>query len=278
VKAVIRAPVLYRTDLPARHFVLAFEAPQMAREFLPGQFVMARTADRAFPFLSRPFSALDLELDAAGRPRGIRLLVEAVGDGTRAFSRCERGEMLEVIGPLGREFPVEAAVRDAVFVAGGIGIAPFLLLARAFREKNGNRTRLRLLYGARTAENLVLLDEFERFGVEISLATDDGTRGTRGTVMALVERAFPQAAPSTGTKLYACGPNVMLAALARFAAARGLKCLASLESTMACGFGTCLACVFPVQDQGEADFHYERVCTEGPVFDTSRLRFDRYTA
>jgi dihydroorotate dehydrogenase electron transfer subunit len=274
---LVQAPVLSRRDLPANHFVLTFESPEMASDFLPGQFAMVRTVELAFPYLSRPFSVLDVERDAAGRLRGVQLLIEVVGEGTRALSRCRPGDRLDVLGPLGREFPVEADVADAVFVAGGIGVAPFLLLARAFREARGERVRLRLLYGARSAANLVLLDEFEKLGVEIHLATDDGTRGTKGTVMPLLERAIGAGA-SPGTKLYACGPNVMLAAVGRFAAARGVACLASLEATMACGFGTCLACVVPVQDSGEADFHYERVCTEGPVFDTTRLRFDRCTA
>ncbi len=246
----------------------------MAREFQPGQFVMARTVDGCFPFLSRPFSALDLDFGPDGRPRGVRLLIEAVGEGTRALSRCEPGDLLEVIGPLGREFPVERDVNDALFVAGGIGIAPFLLLARAFRARNGDRMRLRLLYGARSAANLVLVNEFEQLGVEIHLATDDGTRGTKGTVMPLLERALPAKRTAERAKLYACGPNVMLGAVARFAAERRVPCFASLESMMACGFGTCLACVFPVQDAGEADFHFERVCCEGPVFQTQRLRFD----
>ncbi|MBI3843597.1 MAG: dihydroorotate dehydrogenase electron transfer subunit [Planctomycetes bacterium] len=275
----MRAPVLYRRDLPADHFVLAFDAPEMARDFRPGQFVMVRTAEGAFPFLSRPFSVLDIERDSAGRPRGVQLLIEVVGDGTRALSRCREGDLLDVLGPLGREFPVEPAVTDAIFVAGGIGVAPFLLLARTFREQRGKATRLRLLYGARSAANLVLLDEFKKLGVEIELATDDGTRGTKGTVMPLLDWTLPRGAASTpGAQLFACGPNVMLKAVASFAAERGVPCLASLESMMACGFGTCLACVFPVHDASDADFHYERVCTEGPVFDTRRLRFDRCTA
>jgi dihydroorotate dehydrogenase electron transfer subunit len=127
---------------------------------------------------------------------------------------------------------------------------------------------LTLLYGARTAALLAGVDDFRRAGIDVELATDDGTAGHHGFVTELLERRL-----ASGEKpaiVVGCGPPAMLAAMAKLAAFHRVPCEVSLESQMACGFGACFSCVAPIrQDDGSSDLR--RVCVEGPVLPADRV-------
>jgi dihydroorotate dehydrogenase electron transfer subunit len=114
------------------------------------------------------------------------------------------------------------------------------------------------------------VEDFERSGVKVRIATDDGSRGHHGLVTDLLEQALNEA---TGqVRVVTCGPEPMMAAVSRIAARRGVACQVSLETPMACGIGICFTCVAKVRDESGA-WDYKRTCVEGPVFDAAKIEW-----
>ena len=194
-------------------------------------------------------------------------------------SRGGVGATLDIWGPLGNGFPPDE-VEHLVMVAGGIGQTPFLALGREFlgRQQYGTPPRkvprarkVTLCYGARSAEFLAGAGDFEAAGIDVHLATDDGSRGHGGPVTELVA---PLVAGSPWPcRIVCCGPEPMMAATARLARQLGVPCQVSLETPMACGIGACFSCVARIRD-GSGNWDYRRTCIEGPVFDAEQVVFD----
>jgi dihydroorotate dehydrogenase electron transfer subunit len=180
---------------------------------------------------------------------------------------------------LGRPFTPIAPPAAAWMVAGGVGLAPFVTLAEALRDAGTPAT---LFYGARRASELYYVDTFERLGVRVVLATEDGSRGLPGYVTAALGEALsafkepPGAAGSTALKLYACGPTPMMEAVAKLAAAHRRPCDVSLEQTMGCGLGGCYSCVVPARN-GHQAAHFVRSCIDGPVLDATMIVWEALT-
>jgi dihydroorotate dehydrogenase electron transfer subunit len=251
----VRAEVLGVEPRARRRVVcLRLHAPTVARLARPGQFVMLACGpdDQLDPFLMRPFSIYRVP-----DPDSLELLLAVVGRGTARLAEQRPGAQLRLLGPIGQGFgpPDEGPV---LAVGGGLGVAPLVFLVERLRARSPDRPVL-LLCGAPTAEALVSLPDL---GIEVRLATDDGTAGRPGLVTELMEQALealpPEARP--GAYAAACGPEGMLRRVAQIARARGLAAEVSLEAHMACGTGACLGCARPV-GQGS-----RRVCVDGPVF------------
>ncbi|MBX3464882.1 MAG: dihydroorotate dehydrogenase electron transfer subunit [Planctomycetes bacterium] len=247
-------------DLGGGSFAVEVEGPIAATE--PGQFYMLRTESRWPVLLPRPFSLYDRADDGAWGS----FLVKPVGEGTRALCALRPGEGLVLTGPLGRPFPREIA--DPVCVAGGVGLAPFLLLARARRAQG--RT-LRVLFGGRTCEALAGLDDFDGLA-RVWTSTDDGSHGFAGQVTALLEDLLQRSEVRPGETVFCCGPEPMMHAVAALCARRGLRCFLSLETYMACGYGVCNGCTVEVQGERFKGWPYSRTCIEGPVYEACELR------
>jgi dihydroorotate dehydrogenase electron transfer subunit len=163
-------------------------------------------------------------------------------------------------------FAAPDAGSEALLVAGGYGIAPFVLLAK---QLLAGGVRVRVFYGGRTAHDLLLRKPFEERGIPLTLTTEDGSLGTRGLVTAAVAAHLADHADTA--RLFACGPRPMLLAVARLAEERGLPAQVSLDPWMGCGLGTCLGCVVQIRMPGEERPRYRCACTEGPVFDASTV-------
>ena len=155
-------------------------------------------------------------------------------------------------------------------VAGGVGLAPFWTVAETLA---GRGVTLRLFYGGRRDTDLFYLDYFERLGVTLALCTEDGSRGERGRVTIPLERALAARPSGADVLLHGCGPEPMLAAVARLAARYGCRCEVSVERVMGCGLGGCYSCVVPVK-AGNGGFHHVRSCIGGPIFDAATLVWD----
>lgn len=256
------ATVVANEALGGPFVVLTFTHPEVARDGRAGQFVMVKPAGSTAPLLRRPFSLLDT--DPAGGT--FRVFLKAVGTGSRALASLRPGDAVQCLGPLGRPFTVPPESAEALLVAGGYGIAPFHLFGRQLLAAG---RRCRVFYGGRTASDLQILGLFERLGVAVTLATEDGSLGHRGRVTeALAAHLVPPGGPAT---LHACGPQGMLEAVARLAAERGLPAEVSLDPWMGCGLGTCLGCVVWTQRAEESRPRYRCSCTEGPVFDAREV-------
>lgn len=219
---------------------------------LPGQFAML-TLDplgrRSDPLLPRPMAVF--------RAQGERVEFrhKVVGRGTALLAALPAGAPLGVIGPLGNGFP--PLLERAVLVGGGTGIASLYQLAQ---RKPG----CRVLLGGRSRDDVLGLADFEGLDAELEVATEDGSLGHRGRVTELLR-------PEPGQVVCACGPRAMMRAARDLAEKAGARCLVSLESRMACGFGVCLGCVVSAHD----GFRY--VCSDGPVFDAAEIDWEAST-
>jgi dihydroorotate dehydrogenase electron transfer subunit len=240
-------------------FRFAIDAPALGAGAKPGQFVMVKVSEGAFPLLRRPLGIHD-----AG-PGGIELFFKIAGQGTELLARKKPGDRLDIIGPLGKGFTVGSAPhgKRAFLVGGGRGIAPLYFLARELAAAGAKPV---VFYGGRTAADIPLLDRFEKAGFELLASTDDGSFGFAGFVTELVGRELAKDKPAV---VYACGPDPMMKALAAVTAKHGVPAEFSLESVMGCGVGACWGCVHRIKN--EAGDGWVKICEEGPVFPGERV-------
>lgn len=248
---------------------LTAHLPHLAATARAGEFAQLRCGDGPVPLLRRPFSVAWVDGESCS------FVFERVGEGTRRLAAMRPGDMLTSLGPLGVGFSLRSGMRRVVCVAGGLGCAPFPLLASqavAFGARD-----VVVVHGAATAARLYPASRFIRAhagAVQVIESTDDGTRGHRGLVVDLLTRELLDGADA----VFACGPNPMLAATARALATAGAPpvCEVSLEAPMGCGFGTCLGCALPVV-RG-AEHRWALCCREGPVMPMDAVDWDALRA
>src|SRR5262245_24165578 len=203
----IDAAVIENRRLSADYNVLSLAAPEIAAHARPGQFVMIRTSGGHDPLLRRPFSIFEILRDAGGAPIGVSIFNKVVGLGTTLLSRVEAGARLATLGPLGKPFEPVDPPAEGWMVAGGVGLAPFVTLAEALAARG---TQATLFYGARRADELYCVDLFERLGVRVVLATEDGSRGEHGRITVPLGTALSARPLGNPVKLYVCGPTPMM--------------------------------------------------------------------
>lgn len=216
----------------------------------PGQFVQVEIMDSKTTYLRRPISVnnvVDNEL---------WLLVRKAGDGTRHLAESKTGDIINVVLPLGYGFTIPSSPRKMLLVGGGVGVAPLLYFGRILSQKGIHPT---FLLGARSASDLLMIDEFKSVG-DVCLSTEDGSAGENGlvTTNSILSEKFDTIA--------CCGPMPMMKAVAAIARENNIDCEVSLENMMACGLGACLCCV-----EKDSAGHNVCVCTEGPVFNIKKL-------
>lgn len=232
-------------------------------EMAAGQFVEILVAGSPSTFLRRPIS-----INFVNREQNeLWLLIAVVGEGTRRLSQLAAGERLNCVLPLGHGF--SSGVGRFLLVGGGVGVAP-LLYQGALLSRMG--VDVTFLLGARSAQDLLLLDEFKKYG-RVLVTTEDGSMGERGFVTnhsVLSEEHFDM--------VQCCGPTPMMKAVVRYAWQADVACEVSLENMMACGLGACLCCVEKIR-QREADgteaVHNVCVCKEGPVFNKEQVAWEK---
>ncbi|MFN2582557.1 MAG: dihydroorotate dehydrogenase electron transfer subunit, partial [Candidatus Dormibacteria bacterium] len=233
-------------------YELTVRLPLLASRANPGQFAQIRCGSGVEPLLRRPFSVAWSGGDECA------FVFEVVGSGTRLLSALHPGDQLDVLGPLGTSFSIDAECARAVMVSGGVGCAPFPFLVARLADRVANIT---VLSGAATASRLYPAERFARNAdVRVLQATDDGSAGRAGFVTELLDDAV-----DAGTTVYACGPNRMLAAVwerVRSGAPRIAE--ASLEAPMGCGYGTCLGCALPLRSTND-EMRWALCCSDGPV-------------
>jgi dihydroorotate dehydrogenase electron transfer subunit len=237
------------------HILMKLTSDNPLPRVLPGQFVEVRVDKTPTVFLRRPISINFVDYER----NELWLLVQLVGDGTKSLSQLKKGDVVNVIMPLGNGFSSPTNARDKVLlVGGGVGIAPLLMLGSELKRDGFS---VDFLLGARTESALLLLDEFRKYGT-LFLTTEDGSCGEQGFVTnhsILRKQSY--------TKIYTCGPTPMMKSVAAFAHKSNIDCEVSLENRMACGLGACLCCV---TDTNEG---HKCVCSDGPVFNIKDLKW-----
>ena len=244
--------------LHERYVLLKLTTHSPLPDMMPGQFVEVLVTDSVKTFLRRPISICFVDRDA----NELWLLIATIGDGTRHMALMKQGEMLNCVLPLGHGFTISTVKESSIaevrplLVGGGVGVAPLLYHGATLKASGITPT---FLLGARTKNDLLLIDEFRKYG-DVHITTEDGSDGECGFV---TQHSILHSIPFT--LIQSCGPTPMMKAVARYARQQRITCEVSLENMMACGLGACLCCVEKTTEGNLC------VCKEGPVFNTDRL-------
>ncbi|MBM7855142.1 dihydroorotate dehydrogenase electron transfer subunit [Desulfohalotomaculum tongense] len=257
---LLKAKVTTHRQISSGYYLLEFSGAELAETARPGQFVHVKCSRTTDPLLRRPVSIHDVNKD-----RGtVRLLYRVAGRGTELLSVKEPGERLDVMGPLGNGFQLPDPGEKVAVVAGGIGVAPLFFLLRQVAAAGND---VKVFVGARSCRDLLAVDDIKGLGVEIQLATDDGSAGHRGPVTELLARGLKNI-----DRIYTCGPAAMMKAVAGLAREYNIPTQVSLEERMGCGVGACLACTCKIKTPGGSS--YKRVCADGPVFNAQEVAWE----
>jgi len=236
------------TQIGTNVFLLKLHSDKIATQAKPGQFVNIKVSNSNFPLLRRPFSICNVEGNS------FTIMFISIGRGTSVLQHKQKGEVIDIIGPLGNGFTIEGDYNKAVIVAGGIGAAPFPFLIKEF-EKFGKE--IICFSGGRTKNDCITYEM-----KNVLTATDDGSLGFTGNVVELLKTEITKL-KNDNIKMFGCGPNAMLKSLQQFCLANTIEAEISTESSMACGFGICQGC--PIESTKNKD-KYLLVCKDGPIF------------
>ena len=224
---------------------------ELVQEMTPGQFVHVKVSNSLEPLLRRPISIANVDKEK----NEFTMIYRAEGRGTQILATNREGEVVDVLGPIGNGFPVEAARpgQTALLVGGGIGVPPLHELAKQLHARGVKTIHV---LGFQSEDVCFYEEEFKRLG-DTYYATVDGTKGTKGFVTTVFDEVQPQF-----DLFYSCGPIPMLRALENYYTDK--PGYMSFEERMGCGIGACFACVCDTTESYEKE--YVKVCSDGPVF------------
>jgi dihydroorotate dehydrogenase electron transfer subunit len=242
-------------NLNDHHYILKLSSPTELPEILPGQFAEVLIPDSPETFLRRPFSIHNIHPNK----REISFFIKCLGKGTAKLRTLQKGDILNVMLPLGNSFGLDVKGK-ALLVGGGCGIAPMFYLAKCLASR---KIEMDILLGAKSKEELSLIKELRKFG-NVNITTEDGSEGEKGLV---TNHSVFKDIKNKYSKIYCCGPEPMMKAVASIAKKNSIECEVSLENTMACGIGACLCCVTETVEG------HKCVCTDGPVFNIKQLKW-----
>lgn len=264
-----KSRVLVNQKLGQGCFKLILFCRPIARECKPGHFVHLQVNPYPFPLLRRAFSIYDTDCKET-----VEIVFKVVGQGTKMLSLKEIGDEMDLLGPLGNNFTPLETGEIGIMLAGGLGIVPVYFYAQVLAKSSG-RIPVYFLYGAKNKSELYCLADTDGLTAKTLYSTDDGSHGFKGFLTQLLDEVLlRERLPVDKIKLYACGPEPMLARLSDYAVEKKIFCELSLEVGMPCGMGTCMGCVIKFQPDKNQDVIYKRVCCEGPIFRAGEVIFD----
>ncbi len=203
-----------------------------------GQFVDLRLPEK---YLRRPISVCDYDQNT------LTLIYKVVGQGTEIMAKLPAGTVLDVLTGLGNGYDTSLSGDHPVLVGGGVGVPPMFNLCKKLLSEG---KKPQVVLGFNTAEEIFLADAFKALGVDVHIATADGSVGTKGFVTDVIKTL-------DYTYFYSCGPMPMFKAMEQIMTTSGQY---SFEERMGCGFGACMGCTIQTKSG------YKRVCKDGPVF------------
>ena len=223
-------------------------------EIKPGQFAQVRIDGRNETFLRRPLSIHDVDY---GR-NTFKILIQITGKGTMSLSQLRNGDFVNLVYPLGNSFSLPSENDKIILIGGGCGVAPLLFLAKTLKAENHNPD---ILLGFRNVDRIIEYEQYLKIG-KVFVTTEDGSFGEKGFV---TEHPIMQSGKYH--RVYCCGPESMMRAVALWAQEHNIACEVSLENLMACGIGACLCCVVETNKGNLC------TCTDGPVFNINVLKW-----
>jgi len=233
-------------------YLLVFSSPYLAKKAKPGNFLHLKVNS---VILRRPFSIHRIDKN------DVSILFKVKGSGTTSLANYKEGNSLNIIGPLGNGFSHVSVKGQHIFIAGGIGVAPFMFLAQKLKK-----AKKIVLLGAKTGKDLLCEKEFKALKCKVSVATEDASKGKKGTAIKLLKDTLATIDHRLPINLYVCGPKEMfLGVYKTIRKFSNIKCQVSFEQFMGCGLGICCACTIDTK-QG-----YKKVCKDGPVFNLSDI-------
>lgn len=245
-KMVEEASVIEHVWLSNKVRRLVLYAPKIAGQAVPGQFVHIRAADQIDPLLRRPLSLSNVNAEDGK----LSLIYRVVGHGTEVLARLTFGDIVDILGPLGEGFALDA--KRPLLIGGGLGIAPLIYLAGALKP-----APVEILLGGRSKEEMFWTGLFKD-KCSLHITTDDGSLGVKGVTLDILPKLIEK---GNFDRVYVCGPRPMMEGAAKIAKEYGIGCQVSLEEHMACGVGACLSCTCEGQDGKR-----RKICSDGPVF------------
>lgn len=232
-----------KSELAEGIFDFTIECPEIAKEVQCGQFLHIQCGGDAF--LRRPISICDAD------DTTVRFIFEVKGKGTELLAKVQEGDMINIMGPLGRGFEIKPEFKKSVIIGGGIGVFPLFKLAKTIKSD--------IYLGFRSADRVVMEEEFKSAANSVTVGTDDGSYGYKGYIAEEMSKQLDGV-----DIIYACGPMPMLRAVKKIAEEKGIPCQVSMEQRMGCGIGACLVCTCQTDKEGMDG--QVRVCKDGPVF------------
>ncbi len=272
----VDSEVLANQSLGKDCFKIILSSSKIVNNSLAGNFVHIQVNPFFYPLLRRAFSIYDVN-----REKGtLEVVFKVIGIGTDLLSKKKKGENLNLLGPLGNIFTYPDKEDLSIMVAGGLGIVPVWFLTRDLLRKK-HSGKIIFLYGAKEKEQLYCLSDLKQINnskVETLFSTDDGSLGFKGYLDQLLKEILKKetsplrdGVAHKNIKIYACGPEPLLAKLSHFAKEQNLFCQLSLEVGMPCGMGTCMGCVVKYKKDCNSPVTFKRVCCEGPVFNAQEV-------
>ncbi|MCK9301898.1 MAG: dihydroorotate dehydrogenase electron transfer subunit [Bacteroidales bacterium] len=255
MKSIRKLTIADKINVEDNYFILKCFSAEALPEMFPGQFASIKVENNPNVFLRRPFSIHDY----CPETNEVSFLIKIVGKGTCSLSKLSVNQQIDVILPLGNGFNLNKSGK-ALIIGGGCGIAPIFFLAKKLKSMNAD---FDILIGGRSCHDLLCYKELSGLS-HLYCTTEDGSEGTKGYVTnhnCLIDNNIDY------KRIYCCGPENMLKAVAKHAKERDIFCEVSLENHMACGIGVCLCCVT------ETIHGNECVCSQGPVFNIKDLKW-----
>jgi dihydroorotate dehydrogenase electron transfer subunit len=261
--------VLRNERVQSLYFLLEMDCSPIARIIKPGQFVMVKISQSQDLLLRRPFSLFKNTPGRQGPKKRwgrLSILYKTVGKGTQKMTKMEKGDRVDLIGPLGNGFTFSSpsTSQRTILIAGGVGIVPLYPLAEALKAGEN----LFVFMGGKTKNDILCVEDFKKLNSNTFVATEDGSLGYQGTVIDLFLSKREKLWKEAPSPIYSSGPLGMLKELAEALGPKKYLCQASLEARMGCGFGACWGCVVRTTD---TRIPYQRVCKEGPVFNLGKI-------
>ena len=236
-------------------FLLSFDSAYISKHSYPGQFLHVKIIKT---ILRRPFSIHYI------KGKTVFILFRIRGRGTKILSGYKPGDKINVIGPLGKGFCLNGKSDENILLAGGLGVAPLVFLAQRLKKVISSKFKIKslILLGAKNKKEILCEQEFKNMGFRVMVATEDGSKGYKGTVTEVLKKILNTQYSILTTNIYACGPEAMFKGIGKVIGRRkNINCQVSFEQFMGCGLGACCGCTI------ETKKGYQKVCKDGPVFD-----------
>lgn len=277
------ARVLVHESLPAAQYLLRLETPQCANHVQPGNFIHLSCSHEKFR-LKRPFSVLRTNSEQGW----IEILYKVVGSGTNDLSYTKVGDNLKCMGPIGNAFTLSPSSKRPLLLGGGVGIPPILFFAEQIKKQRnlipmvimGSEIPFpfkvqpsKMMINGIPSDVIASMTLLEDLNIPSRLTSKQNYSGCfDGYIHELAKLWLDTLSDKerSETEIFACGPTLMLKAVAKLSQQYAIACQLSLEEYMACAVGGCAGCtVKTINEQGVEQM--KRVCVDGPIFDAKAV-------